>query len=514
MQPAPLSAKDLGDALNSLFGLRGDNTSQGSLDWLRPIGGFNSTEDGSIQKSRLSRGVPEVVAITVAYSVVVLCSLIGNTMVVFVIILSRRLHTVTNVFILNLAVSDLMMTLLNIPFNIVRNILEDWPFNGFLCGMVQVSVMTSVYVSSFTMMAIALDRYVVIVYPLRPRMTLAVGGCVIFVSWLLAGLMSLPYALYARVERVELLLHTEVRVRCRLCYPEPGDVYERALTLWTLFSQYGIPMSVTAAAYGHIVRVLWAREFIGTPNVNQRMCHQRARRRTIRMLIVVVLIFCGCWLPLQLYHVLTDWHPDSERFQPQSSVYLACHWLAVSSVCYNPIVYCGLNASFRHQVRMRLRCLSRLCQRKHTLEVTGDIARKEQMTPKRKSDMGSSSSSRHGSRGQCRHLLDKQVVEPTHNRGTQVRGVQVPMDNAYPLTISFLRTRQKCIGTGNTGNTGSNTPNADTKSQWVWLWAVTRVCMHCSVWNNLILIISIYKKYISYCWLIVWLFCCKFQSTV
>ena len=137
------------------------------------------------------------------------------------------------------------------------------------------------------------------------------------------------------------LLLRHVRMINTLCYPEPGDVSKRALTVWTLFSQYGIPMSVTAAAYGHIVRVFWARSFVGVPNVNQRMCHQRARRRTIRMLTVVVLIFCGCWLPLQLYHVLTDWQPESGQFQPQSSVYLACYWLAVSSVCYNPIVYFG-----------------------------------------------------------------------------------------------------------------------------------------------------------------------------
>ena len=59
--------------------------------------------------------------------------------------------------------------------------------------------MASVYVSSFTMMAIAMDRYVVIVYPLRPRMTLRIGGVVIIMSWIAAILMSLPYALYARV---------------------------------------------------------------------------------------------------------------------------------------------------------------------------------------------------------------------------------------------------------------------------------------------------------------------------
>ena len=51
--------------------------------------------------------------------------------------------------------------------------------------------------------------------------------------------------------------------------------------------------------------------------------------------------------------------------------------------------------------------------------------------------MASSSSSRHGSRGQCRHLLDKQVVEAVYNRGKQVRGIQGPIDNPYPLRYQF-----------------------------------------------------------------------------
>ncbi len=52
-----------------------------------------------------------------------------------------------------------MITVLNIPFNIMRNILDHWPFGYVMCILVNFTLMASVYASTFTMAAIAIDRY-------------------------------------------------------------------------------------------------------------------------------------------------------------------------------------------------------------------------------------------------------------------------------------------------------------------------------------------------------------------
>ncbi len=78
--------------------------------------------------------------------------------VCYVIFENKRLHTVTNIFIANLSASDMVITVLNIPFNIIRNILEHWPFGRVMCVLVNFTLMLSVYASTFTMAAIALDR--------------------------------------------------------------------------------------------------------------------------------------------------------------------------------------------------------------------------------------------------------------------------------------------------------------------------------------------------------------------
>nr|AKQ63042.1 orphan G-protein coupled receptor 40 [Platynereis dumerilii] len=366
---------DILEALDELLSNEQNSSDSFSLyDLMRPAAEQNDSTSIVSMTTGMDRHLVEIILLIVAYSLVIIVSLFGNILVCYVILVYRRLHTVTNMFIANLAISDISMTVLNIPFNIVRHILDNWPFGEIMCGFVNISLMTSVYVSTFTMAAIACDRYAVILFPLRPRLTCKAGLVVIVMTWLVAIALSLPFAIFARLEQVDLVLRTALR--CRLRYPQPADQHEKAITLFTMLCQYVVPMAVTAFAYGHIVHKLWSRALLGQTTASQQMHHQRARRRTIKMLIIVVVIFCICWLPLNLYHLLTDFHPDTARFHHNSSVYLACHWLAMSSVCYNPFIYCWLNHSYRSQIRARFRCLYRRSSLIHPgLDVEGSLIR-------------------------------------------------------------------------------------------------------------------------------------------
>lgn len=78
----------------------------------------------------------------------------------------------TNFFIVNMAAGDILMAIFCIPFTFVPTfILLYWPFGAAMCRVVSFSQAVSVFVSAYTMVAISSDRYLAIVYPLRPRMT-------------------------------------------------------------------------------------------------------------------------------------------------------------------------------------------------------------------------------------------------------------------------------------------------------------------------------------------------------
>ncbi len=60
-------------------------------------------------------------------------------------------------------------------------------------------------------------------------------------------------------------------------------------------------------------------------------------------------MFAICWLPLNLYHIRADFGTDPYRHN--MNVYLMVHWLAMSSVCYNPFIYSIRNSYFRRGIK-------------------------------------------------------------------------------------------------------------------------------------------------------------------
>lgn len=231
-----------------------------STQMLRAIlehGGNNVSMATDIINAPL-RPPAELVVLVIAYSLVFAFSLVGNGMVCHVIYKNRRLWTVSNIFIVNLAASDIVITLVDVPFMIVRQMAAEWRLGQLPCQLINLFVVVPVYVSTFTMSAIALDRYMVILHPLRPRITRPAGGVVVAMTWLAAVMMSLPFAVFACARPVDMFWATVVR--CTMCYPEPAATYERVATLMTFVTQYVIPISVAAFAYIRIITTVWSRE--------------------------------------------------------------------------------------------------------------------------------------------------------------------------------------------------------------------------------------------------------------
>lgn len=106
------------------------------------------------------------------YTWIFLVAFIGNGIVCFIVKSCQSMRTVTNFFIANLAVGDILMSLFCVPFSFVPTlILSYWPFGTVMCHLVNYTQATSVLVSAYTLVAISVDRYIVIMWPLRPRIT-------------------------------------------------------------------------------------------------------------------------------------------------------------------------------------------------------------------------------------------------------------------------------------------------------------------------------------------------------
>lgn len=70
------------------------------------------------------------------YSLIFVMSVIGNLLIIVVLMLNKRMRTVTNTFLLSLAVSDLMMAVFCMPFTLIPSILKDFIFGAAMCKIV------------------------------------------------------------------------------------------------------------------------------------------------------------------------------------------------------------------------------------------------------------------------------------------------------------------------------------------------------------------------------------------
>ena len=146
---------------------------------------------------------------TLALSVVSVAAFIGNALVATTFLKTRSLRTSTNYYIVNMAVSDLLASFFNWPLYasegmLTPNVFINEPWASSVCKMGMYFRVVSQVVSVLSLILIAVDRFVAIVYPLKVTL-MNVKIRVIFVSltWLIPIFGALPYVLFARIIKVE-----------------------------------------------------------------------------------------------------------------------------------------------------------------------------------------------------------------------------------------------------------------------------------------------------------------------
>ncbi|XP_062290673.1 neuropeptide FF receptor 2-like [Scomber scombrus] len=313
---------------------------------------------------------PSVAAVfTVSYLLIFLVCMVGNGVVCFIVLRSKNMRTVTNLFILNLAISDLLVGIFCMPTTLVDNIITGWPFGSVVCklsGMVQgISVSASV----FTLVAIAVDRFRCIVYPFKQKLTIATSKLIIVIIWVLAVSIMCPSGVMLQVtkeQRVRIVLGRNNDTRpfywCRENWPnqEMRKVYTTVL----FANIYLAPLSLIVIMYARIGFTLFkttipplrgsgivSGEGSGNnkPSMEGRLTISRKKKRVIMMLLVVALLFILSWLPLWTLMMLSDYASLTEHQYRVINIYVypLAHWLAFFNSSVNPIIYGFFNENFR-----------------------------------------------------------------------------------------------------------------------------------------------------------------------
>ncbi|NWH48947.1 NK1R protein, partial [Fregata magnificens] len=277
----------------------------------------------------------------VAYALIVVVSVVGNVVVMWIILAHKRMRTVTNYFLVNLAFAEASMSAFNTVVNFTYAIHNEWYYGLLYCKFHNFFPIAAVFASIYSMTAIALDRYMAIIHPLQPRLSATATKVVIGVIWLLAFLLAFPQGYYSVMDELP------GRLVCLVEWPEHStNVYGKTYHFCMTILIYFLPLLVIGCAYTVVGITLWASEI---PGDNSDRYHEQvsAKRKVVKMMIIVVCTFALCWLPYHIYFTLQYFNPEWYLQKFIQQVYLAIMWLAMSSTMYNPIIYCCLNDRFR-----------------------------------------------------------------------------------------------------------------------------------------------------------------------
>ncbi|XP_061783853.2 neuropeptide Y receptor Y7 [Nerophis lumbriciformis] len=288
------------------------------------------------------------ITLIAAYSLIILLGLLGNALVVYMIIRYRNMRTVTNFFIANLALADLLVDTLCLPFTLVYTLLDEWKFGAVLCHMVPFAQALSVYVSILTMTVIALERYRCIVFHLGQRLTWHSSFLIMAFTWTTSAVLAAPLAIFREYRQEEI---PSINLHILVCSEKWPHVTSSVIySLSMLLLQYISPLAIISYAY----ICIWVKlkNHISPSTRNDSIAR---RKKTTKMLALVVVVFAICWLPFHVFQLASDLDLVL-RLEEYKLIYTVFHIVAMCSTCTNPLLYGWMNKNYRNGFLMVFRC--------------------------------------------------------------------------------------------------------------------------------------------------------------
>ncbi|KAJ0001476.1 hypothetical protein NQD34_006496 [Periophthalmus magnuspinnatus] len=320
--------------------------------------GTSSAPTVSIHNNNSSPGteMPDSVttyATAVVFIIIFIVGLLGNTLVIYVVVRYAKMKTVTNLYILNLALAD-ELYILGIPFLCTQNVLFYWPYGEFLCKTYMTADIMSQFTSTFCLTMMSIDRYLAVVHPMRsvkwrkPKVAKILNA----MMWVVSFLIALPVTIFSNVQ--------DNFNNCNITWPEPNNLWSNVFILVTAILGFFGPVVVICLCY--LLLVIKVRSAGAKAGLTKR---RKSERKVTRMVVIIVLVFVLCWLPFFTTNIVNLVYTI-----PESSFNIAIYFILVIltyvNSCSNPILYGFLSDNFKQSFQKVL------CFNKPTEGITMD----------------------------------------------------------------------------------------------------------------------------------------------
>ncbi|CAH0555567.1 unnamed protein product [Brassicogethes aeneus] len=305
-----------------------------------------------------SFGIYVLVIQIVLFSIVCLVGLVGNTLVIYVVIRFSKMQTVTNMYIVNLAIADECF-LIGLPFLIVTMIKEHWIFGHMACKAYMISTSINQFTSSIFLCIMSADRYIAVCHPISsPRWrTPFISKIVSLLAWTTSILLIIPIIQHAKE------LDQGGHKSCVISWGNPqnysyfnsseadGIPQETIYSMYTFICSFAVPLSLILVFYFEVVKKL---KHVGPKNKSKEK--KRSHRKVTNLVLTVVTVYVIFWLPYWIMQLASKGE-DVSTFAITLHLLASC--LSYSNSAVNPILYAFLSDNFKKSFLKACTCAAK-----------------------------------------------------------------------------------------------------------------------------------------------------------
>ncbi|XP_073424963.1 gonadotropin-releasing hormone II receptor-like [Dendrobates tinctorius] len=282
-------------------------------------------------------------------NVAVLCSISG-----------KRCKSHLRILILSLSVADLLVTFLVMPLDAMWNVMVQWYADELSCKILNFGKLFAMYSAALVLVVISLDRHWAILYPLSFTSAGQRNRIMLWIAWIGSLLLASPQLFLFQLQTVPGANFTQCATHGSFAH----RWQETAYNMFTFCTLFITPLSVMIVCY---TRILW--------EIGKQMKHKKelarskndliskARLKTLKMTLVIVVSFMVCWTPYYLLGIWYWFHPEMIHLTPEY-VHHSLFLFGLLHTCTDPVVYGLYTPSFKEDVRNWLRRVGGLLSRR------------------------------------------------------------------------------------------------------------------------------------------------------
>ncbi|CAG5128715.1 unnamed protein product [Candidula unifasciata] len=288
----------------------------------------------------------------VCYLLICALGVTGNGLVIYVVLMFAKMKTVTNMYILNLALSDFLFLMI-LPIMGTTALVKHWLFGLAMCKIYFVLYSINLFGGAFNLCVMSADRYLAVCHPIRslryrtPRVALFLCLCI----WSLAFLVMLPIILYSTTVKHRFLPGKET---CGIFWPEDQIIpADKAFIWYSFILGFAIPVSLISVFY---VLVIFRLRQVGPAKKSKEK--RRSHRRVTRLVLTVIAVYVVCWLPYWCFQAYIVFNDINVKDAILVLVFNGFTVLSFANSTLNPFLYAFLSDNFRKSFMKAFKCVS------------------------------------------------------------------------------------------------------------------------------------------------------------